>query len=104
MSFLRHKGIYRSDVRISQSWEQQPVLPPPVLIGCDEFPVGYSLVGCPPAEPASASPTASDSQQTMLPYNDFSANGDNPLEIVSRPKGALPFAVPSFNPVKPDGG
>jgi hypothetical protein len=40
----------------------------------------------------------------MLPYNDFSANGDNPLEIVSQPKGALPFAVPSFNPVKPDGG
>jgi len=29
----------------------------PVLIGCDEFPVGYSLAGCPPAEPASASPT-----------------------------------------------
>jgi hypothetical protein len=35
-----------------------------VLIGCDEFPVGYSLAGCPPAEPASASPTSDDSQQS----------------------------------------
>jgi len=29
----------------------------PALIGFDEFPVGYSLAGCPPAEPASALPT-----------------------------------------------
>jgi hypothetical protein len=60
-----------------------------VLIGCDEFPVGYSLAGCPPAEPASASPTADDSQQSTLPYNDFSANGNYPLNIVSHAKGAL---------------
>ena len=44
--------IYRSDVRLSQSWERQPVSSLPVLIGCDEFLVGYSLAGCPPAEPA----------------------------------------------------
>ena len=61
----------------------------PVLIGCDEFPVGYSLAGCPPAEPASASPTGNDSPQPTLPYNDFSANGNNPLNFVSQPKGAL---------------
>jgi hypothetical protein len=30
--------------------------PLPLLIGCDEFPAGYSLAGCSPAEPASASP------------------------------------------------
>jgi hypothetical protein len=29
----------------------------PVLIGVDESPAGYSLAGCAPAEPASASPT-----------------------------------------------
>jgi hypothetical protein len=29
----------------------------PALIGVDEFPAGYSLAGCAPAEPASASPT-----------------------------------------------
>ena len=89
MSFLRHKEIYRSDVRLGQSWERQPVSSLPVLIGCDEFPVGYSLAGCPPAEPASASPTGNDSQQPTLPYNDFSANGNYPLNFVSQSKGAL---------------
>ena len=61
----------------------------PVLIGCDEFPVGYSLAGCPPAEPASASPTRNDSQQPTSPYNDFAANGNYPLNFVSQSKGAL---------------
>jgi hypothetical protein len=60
-----------------------------VLIGCDEFPVGYSLTGCPPAEPVSASPAENDSQQTTLPYNDFSANGNYPLNFVSQSKGAV---------------
>jgi hypothetical protein len=63
MSFLRHGEIYRSDVTLNQSWERQPASSPPVLIGYDEFPAGYSLAGCPPAEPASASPTKDDSQQ-----------------------------------------
>ncbi len=85
MSFSRHKEIYRSDGGFSKAGEQQ-LSPLPSLIGCDEFPVGYSLAGCPPAEPASASPTGNDSQ---LPYNDFSANGNNPLNSVSQPKGAL---------------
>jgi hypothetical protein len=89
MSFLRHEEIYRSDVRLAQSWERKPMSSLPVLIGCDEFPVGYSLAGCPPAEPASASPTGSDSQQPMLPCNDFSANGNYPLNFVSQSKGAL---------------
>jgi len=95
MSFLRHGEIYRSDVIPGYSWERQLVSPPPVLIGCDEFPVGYSLAGCPPAEPASASSTGADSQQPTLPYNDFSANGNYPLNFVSHSKGALhssPFA------------
>ena len=51
ISFLRHEEIYRSDKRLRQSWERQPVSSLPVLIGCDEFPVGYSSTGCPPAEP-----------------------------------------------------
>ena len=91
MSFLRHEEIYRSDARSGQSWERQLVSSLPVLIGRDEFPVGYSLAGCPPAEPASASPTANDSQQPRLPYNDFSANGNYPLNFVSQSKGALQF-------------
>ena len=89
MSFLRHEEIYRPDVRSGYSWERQPLVAAPALIGCDEFPVGYSLAGCPPAEPASASPTGDDSQQSTLPYNDFSANGNYPLNFVSQSKGAL---------------
>ena len=92
MSFLRHEEIYRSDVRPGYSWERQLVVAAPALIGCDEFPVGYSLAGCPPAEPASASPTGDDSQQSTLPYNDFSANGNYPLNFVSQSKGALQTA------------
>src|SRR5271157_1811713 len=42
-------------------------------------------------EPASASPTGNDSRQPTMPYNDFSANGNNPLNFVSQPKGALQF-------------
>jgi hypothetical protein len=99
MSFLRHEEIYRSDVRLGQSWERQPVSSLPVLIGCDEFPVGYSLAGCPPAEPASASPTRNDSQQPTLPYNDFSANGNNPLNFVSQPKGALQNGALPLHPI-----
>ena len=91
MSFFRHEEIYRSDVRPGYSWERQPLVAAPALIGCDEFPVGYSLAGCPPAEPASASPTGDDSQQSTLPYNDFSANGNYPLNFVSQSKGALQF-------------
>src|SRR5271157_1869779 len=89
MSFLRHEEIYRSDVGTRQDREQLALSSLPVLIGLDEFPVAYSLAGCPPAEPASASPTANDSQQPTMPYNDFSANGNNPLNFVSQPKGAL---------------
>jgi hypothetical protein len=91
MSFFRHEEIYRSDVSPGYSWERQLNVAAPVLIGCDEFPVGYSLAGCPPAEPASASPTGDDSQQSTLPYNDFSANGNYPLNFVSQSKGALHF-------------
>ena len=72
MSFLRHEEIYRSDVGTRQDREQLALSSLPVLIGFDEFPVGYSLAGCPPAEPASASPTRNHSPQPTLPYNYFS--------------------------------
>jgi len=47
MSFLRHEEIYRSDVGTRQDREQLALSSLPVLIGFDEFPVGYSLAGCP---------------------------------------------------------
>ena len=37
--------------------------------------------------PASASPTGNDFQQPTLPYNEFSANGNNPHNSVSQPRG-----------------
>ena len=94
MSFLRHGEIYRFDIEPmtgsgNRCRRSQP------LIGVDEFPVGYSLAGCPPAEPASASPTANSLQSPTPPHNDFSSNGTYPLNLVSQPKGALQVA-PSF--------
>jgi hypothetical protein len=69
MSFLRHEEIYRSDVGTRRDREQRTLSLLPALIGFDEFPVGYSLAGCPPAEPASASPTRNYSPQSTLSYN-----------------------------------
>jgi len=89
MSFLRHEEIYRSDVRFGQSWERQPVSSLPVLIGCDEFPVGYSLAGCPPAEPASASPTETILNNPPCRTMIFQRTATTPLNFVSQSKGAL---------------
>ena len=54
MSFFRHEEIYRPmDSRnvLGRPWHDRPR---PHRF--DEFPAGYSLAGCAPAEPASASP------------------------------------------------
>ncbi len=52
MSFPRHPEIYPSDEDASIAGVPAHRL--------DEFPVSYSLAGCAPALPASASPTASE--------------------------------------------
>lgn len=52
MSFNRHREIYPFDEDASMTSVPAHRL--------DEFPVGYSLAGCAPAVPASASPTASE--------------------------------------------
>jgi len=62
MSFLRHEEISRSDASPATAGSGNSGRAP-VLIGCDEFPVGYSLAGCPPAESASASPSGGHSQR-----------------------------------------
>ena len=64
VSFFRHGEIYRS-------WEKrrgrprkgsgEPVSPSSPTPPIDESPVGYSLTGCSPAEPVSASPTETES-------------------------------------------
>ena len=54
MSFLRHKEIYQSDERKS---ERARLCGHALAHRLAEFPVGYSLASCSPAELASASPT-----------------------------------------------
>jgi putative transposase len=55
MSFFRHREIYQSDVRSKTKREPAEAGSPDHRL--DESPAGYSLAGCSPAEPASASPT-----------------------------------------------
>jgi hypothetical protein len=50
MSFKRHEEIYPNDRGADPN-------PAPPAHRLDEFPAGYSLTGCSPALPASASPT-----------------------------------------------
>ena len=115
MSFPRHGEIYRSDVvfKTIQDWGPGAAsrwsAPGPsrrtrrkgraLLIVRDEFPVGYSLAGCSPAEPASASPTALSMRWGMSAGNCLSANGNLSLVSVSQARGALqatqsPIAAP----------
>src|SRR5262249_59365694 len=56
MSFLRHERIYQSDgLSLGQGRNKQsPASPLPHRL--DESATGYSLAGCSPALPASASP------------------------------------------------
>jgi hypothetical protein len=90
MSFLRHGEAYRSDVAGAALGATTVVVTPSSGSSASmSVPIGYSLAGCSPAVPASASPTIDHSQQPTLPYNDFSANGNNPLNSVSQPKGAV---------------
>ena len=54
MSFFRHREIYQSDVVSNAKGESAETGSPGHRL--DESPTGYSLTGCSPAEPASASP------------------------------------------------
>jgi len=60
MSFFRHEEIYRPDG--AHSMTRSGPQTAPQTIGFDESPAGYSLASCSPAELASASPAADDSE------------------------------------------
>lgn len=105
MSFPRHREIYRSDVvfKTAITWGPEAAsrwsAPEPslgtrrkgraLLIVRDEFPVGYSLAGCSPAEPASASPTGSSMRWRLSAGNRKAANGNLSLISVSQRRGSL---------------
>jgi len=62
MSFSRHREIYRWDRETAKTASPSHLI--------DESPVGYSLAGCSPAEPASASPAeARINQKTGSRHN-----------------------------------
>lgn len=112
MSFLRHREIYRSDTflkpvvsrgrtaasRWSASGPSQRTRRKEraLLIVHDEFPVGYSLAGCSPAEPASASPTGSSMRWGITSGNQLPANGNLSLISVSQARGPVQMAVPGL--------
>ena len=66
MSFQRHGEI--SSERIEGQEATRKSLPAQRR---NEFPVGYSLTGCSPAEPASALPTASQCQSKVFGSREF---------------------------------
>src|ERR1700730_10794767 len=85
-------GIYRSEEVGSTGSKRSGLLP--VLIGRDEFqPVVPWQVALQQSLPLLRRPRAILQNQTS-PYNDFSANGDNPLNSVSQHKGALQSVNP----------
>jgi putative transposase len=67
MSFFRHGEIYPPDGQTQTG--SKPASSLPALIGTDESPAGYSLAGCSPAEPASASPAGYDRQPEGIANN-----------------------------------
>lgn len=82
MSFYRHEEIYHPDGGLRRGSRAAA----PSHRG-DEFPAGYSLTGCAPAEPASASPVVDRISGPRQRDNQFSANGESSLLILSQRKG-----------------
>jgi len=81
MSFLRHREIYPSD-------GGSTLAGPAPAHRLDEFPTGYSLAGCSPAEPTSASPATLILLRLHPFVYEVSANGNPSLISVSHPRGA----------------
>jgi hypothetical protein len=118
MSFFRHGEIYRSDVVFKTIFTWGPgaasrwSAPEPsirtrrkvraLLIVRDEFPAGYSLAGCSPAEPASASPTTLSMRWGISAGNRLPANGNLSLVSVSQHRGSV--QRDSRNSRNPDAG
>jgi|SRR3974390_1797704 len=92
MSFLRHLEIY------SPIGAQQRRAPTHHRL--NEFPAGYSLAGCSPAWPASASPAAFSLGKPILRDNHLAANGDVSLFVVSQPWGPPQAAVSTRPKIK----
>jgi len=82
MSFSRHGEIYHCEEGATLA-DHAPAH------RNDESPAGYSLAGCSPAVPASASPAAAIMLWFISRAKDFAANGKLSLITVSHPRGSL---------------
>ena len=89
MGFLRHEEIYRSDEEARSGRGTAPG-----AHRFDEFPAGYSLAGCSPAEPASASPAGYSMGENGAVGKLFPANSNLSLFPLSHDRGAA-HTVPS---------
>src|SRR3954469_8165002 len=96
MSFLRHGEIY-------PPMDGGPAVPGPAH-RLDGFPTGYSLAGCSPAEPASASPASLILLLSCSQAERFAANGKLSLISVSHRRGALHRLSPGLEPRLVGGG
>src|SRR6266550_9308894 len=86
MSFLRHSEIYQVEGSFSGRGPNRGLVR---ALRLDESPVGYSLAGCSPAEPASASPTGGYSATMARPFaTSTSPLSDNHLNSWSHFGGA----------------
>src|SRR3990167_9251828 len=87
MSFLRHGEIY-------PPMRARPLPTAPPTHRLDEFPAGYSLAGCSPAEPASASPADAHSEvQSYRRSSVFHRTATSVLTGCLTPGGRLNIAM-----------
>jgi hypothetical protein len=107
MSFPRHGEIYRSDAPpqtrgpgAAYRWSAPGPSPrtrrkerAPLIVR-DEFPVGYSLASCSPAELVSASPTALSMLCGLSAANRTSANSNLSLISVPQHRGSVQTRKP----------
>jgi hypothetical protein len=93
MSFPRHKEIFRSDGGKIKRQPGRDLGGRPRPHRLDEFPTGYSLAGCAPAEPASASPVEASMMQNNAVAKHFPANGNLSLISLSQSRGAVHCSV-----------
>ena len=62
----------------------------------DKFPAGYSLAGCSPAEPASASPVRLILLRLIAFANEVLVNGNLSLVFLSHLRGAAHYETPEL--------
>ena len=96
MSFLRHGQVYQPERIPAGPARRRPSFstpPPRAGIRLDEPADGYSLVGCSPAEPASASPSGSIIGHNPLAVNTLRAIPQLSLFFLCQRRGAVQHTV-----------